>query len=304
MDMTPVLTQMGILVAIMAVGFICTKLGVTGPEFTRSGSKVVMNVFLVFTILDSVTSAEMELSIADVGLDLVAYFAMVLISAVLGLVTAKLIRARSDRKGIAAFAITFANTVFVGFPVINSVYGAEGILVATLSNVPFNLLVYTLGVAMINGNAKEMNIKNALSAPLVATIIAVAIFMADIKLPSPVVECFEVIGGGTVPMSMLVVGASLGSISIKQALSDWRVYVVSLVRLIVAPLVTWLILGLFIHDEMLLGVVVILSACPTAMIATALAISARRDEAYASQCVFASTVLSAGTMPLMIWLLL
>lgn len=304
MDMTPVLTQMGILVAIMAVGFICTKLGVTGPEFTRSGSKVVMNVFLVFTILDSVTSAEMELSIADVGLDLVAYFAMVLISAVLGLVTAKLIRARSDRKGIAAFAITFANTVFVGFPVINSVYGAEGILVATLSNVPFNLLVYTLGVAMINGNAKEMNIKNALSAPLVATIIAVAVFMADIKLPSPVVECFEVIGGGTVPMSMLVVGASLGSISIKQALSDWRVYVVSLVRLIVAPLVTWLILGLFIHDEMLLGVVVILSACPTAMIATALAISARRDEAYASQCVFASTVLSAGTMPLMIWLLL
>lgn len=304
MDMTPVLTQMGILVAIMAVGFICTKLGVTGPEFTRSGSKVVMNVFLVFTILDSVTSAEMELSIADVGVDIVVYFAMVLISALLGLATAKLIRARSDRKGIAAFAVTFANTVFVGFPVISSVYGDEGILLATLSNVPFNMLVYTLGIAMINGSAKEMNIKNALSAPLVATIVAVAIFLADIKLPSPVVECLDVIGGGTVPMSMLVVGASLGSISIKQALSDWRVYVVSLVRLIVAPLVTWVILGLFIHDEMLLGISVILSACPTAMIATALAISAGRDEAYASQCVFASTVLSAGTMPLMIWLLL
>ena len=68
MDMTPVLTQMGILVFIMAVGFVCTKLGVTGPEFTRSGSKVVLNVLLVFTILNSVTSAELELSLADIGI--------------------------------------------------------------------------------------------------------------------------------------------------------------------------------------------------------------------------------------------
>ena len=77
-------------------------------------------------------------------------------------------------------------------------------------------------------------------------------------------------------MSMLVVGASLGSISVKQALSDWRVYVVSFVRLIVSPLVTWLVLRLFIHDEMLLGVSVILAACPTAMIATALAAAGTR----------------------------
>ena len=149
-----------------------------------------------------------------------------------------------------------------------------------------------------------MNVKNAISAPLVATIIAVAFFMTGIKLPDHVVQCFDIIGGGTVPMSMLVVGASLGSISVKQALSDWRVYVVSFVRLIVSPLATWLVLRLFIHDEMLLGVSVILAACPTAMIATALAIRGNRDEAYASQIIFVSTVLSAVTMPLMIWLLL
>lgn len=304
MDMTPVLTQMGILVFIMAVGFLCTKIGVTGPEFTRSGSKVVLNVLLVFTILDSVTSADMELSLSAVGVDLLAYFALIFISAALGLLCAKLIGGRRDRSGIAAFAVAFSNTVFVGFPVIESIYGSEGILVATLSNVPFNLLVYTMGVAMINGSAKGMNVKNAISAPLVATIIAVAFFMTGIKLPDPVVQCFDIIGGGTVPMSMLVVGASLGSISVKQALSDWRVYVVSFVRLIVSPLVTWLVLRLFIHDEMLLGVSVILAACPTAMIATALAIRGSRDEAYASQIIFVSTVLSAVTMPLMIWLLL
>ena len=304
MDMAPVLTQMGILVFIMAVGFFCTKIGVTGPEFTRSGSKVVLNVLLVFTILDSVTSAEMELSLADVGVDLAAYFAMVFISAALGFIVARLLGGRADRRGISAFAVAFSNTVFVGFPVIESIYGAEGLLVATLSNVPFNLLVYTMGVAMINGSSKGMSVKSAISAPLVATIIAVAFFMSGLKLPEPVVECFDIIGSGTVPMSMLVVGASLGSISVKEALTDWRVYAVSFVRLILSPLVVWLVLKLFVHDEMLLGISMILGACPTAMIATALAIRGERDEAYASQCIFVSTVLSAVTMPLMIYLLL
>ena len=304
MDMAPVLTQMGILVFIMAVGFFCTKIGVTGPEFTRSGSKVVLNVLLVFTILDSVTSAEMELSLADVGVDLAAYFAMVFISAALGFIVARLLGGRADRRGISAFAVAFSNTVFVGFPVIESIYGAEGLLVATLSNVPFNLLVYTMGVAMINGSSKGMSVKSAISAPLVATVIAVAFFMSGLKFPEPVVECFDIIGSGTVPMSMLVVGASLGSISVKEALTDWRVYAVSFVRLILSPLVVWLVLKLFVHDEMLLGISMILGACPTAMIATALAIRGERDEAYASQCIFVSTVLSAVPMPLMIYLLL
>lgn len=304
MDMSAVLTQMGILVFIMAVGFVCTKIGVTGPEFTRSASKVVLNVLLVFTILDSVTSAEMELSLADVGWDLAVFFVMIFVCAGLGLLGAKLLRMRGGQGGIAAFSICFTNTVFVGFPIIESVYGAEGLLVATLSNIPFNLLVYTMGVAMINGSTKGMRVKDAISAPLVATVIAVAFFMTGWKLPSPVVQCFDIIGNATVPMSMLVVGASLGSISVKEALTDWRVYAVSFLRLIVAPLLLWAMLKPFVHDEMLLGVTVILAACPTAMIATVLAIRGNSDEAYASQCIFVSTVLSAATMPLMIWMLL
>ena len=75
-------------------------------------------------------------------------------------------------------------------------------------------------------------------------------------------------------------------------------------RLVISPFIVWLVLRLFVHDEMLLGISMILASCPTAMIATALAIRAGRDEAYASQCIFVSTVLSAATMPLMIWLLL
>ena len=79
---------------------------------------------------------------------------------------------------------------------------------------------------------------------------------------------------------------------------------VCFLKLIIAPIVCFFVLKPFVHDEVLLGVIVILSACPTATLATILAIRSGKDEAYASQCVFASTVFSAITIPLMIWLLL
>ena len=144
MDMGPVLTQMGILVFIMAVGFVCTKIGVTDQEFTRSSSKVVLNVFLVFTILNSVTTAELELSFSDLGADMLIYCVMLIIPAIIGLLGAKLLRMDAARGGIAAFSVCFTNTVFVGFPLVEAVYGSEGLLLATISNIPYNIIVYTL----------------------------------------------------------------------------------------------------------------------------------------------------------------
>ncbi len=303
-DMGSVLTQMGILVFIMALGFFCTKIHVTGPAFTRSASSVVLNVFLVFTIINSVVSADLEMSAANVGWDILVFFIMVFICAAVGFVLMKLLNLKPDKRGLVFFCATFSNTVFVGFPVIESVYGADGVFIATLSNIAFNGLVYTLGAMMVRGNKDGLNIKSALSAPVVATIVSVAFFLTGIKLPEAVIKCTDIIGGATVPMSMLVVGSSLGSTSVRAALSDWRVYLVSAVRLIICPLICWLALRLFIHDELLLGVCVILASCPTAMIATMLAIAHDKNEAFASECVFVSTVFSAATMPLMIWLLL
>ena len=99
-------------------------------------------------------------------------------------------------------------------------------------------------------------------------------------------------------------GTSLGSVPLKKAAGNWRVYAVAAVKLLAAPVLVWLVVRLFVTDELLLGVTVILASAPTAMLATLFAISADKDEGYASECVFIGTVLSAVTMPLMIWLLL
>ncbi len=140
MDMTEVVSQMGILVFVMVVGFVCAKLGVTNSD---SNKHLVMNVLLVCTILYSVMNTEMEMDLADLGFVLLSFVVMFVVLSALGWVTAKVLRPGAERKGITFFAVTFANTVFLGFPVIEAMYGADGIFIATISNIPFNLMAYT-----------------------------------------------------------------------------------------------------------------------------------------------------------------
>ena len=106
----------------------------------------------------------------------------------------------------------------------------------------------------------------------------------------------------TMPLSMLIIGTSLGAISVRATLADWRVYVVSAVRLLVCPLLTWLVLRPFVSGA-LLGIPVLLAACPSAMVVTALCLQYDRSDAFASKCIFLSAILSAVTIPLLIWLL-
>ncbi len=304
MDMSQVISQMGILVFIMVVGFICARLGVTGPEFNRRASGVVMNVLLVFTVLYSVMNTDMEMDIAGVGFTILVFVVMFVVLAALGWVTATVLKPGRERKGITFFAVTFANTVFLGFPVIEAIYGADGIFIAAISNIPFNFLAYTLGMGAVKGGKEGLSVKQALSPPLLASVAAVLLFLSGIEVPAFISSACGTLSGATIPMSMLIVGTSLGSVPLKKAAGNWRVYVVAAVKLLIAPVLVWLVVKLFVTDELLLGVTVILASAPTAMLATIFAIQAERDEGYASECVFIGTVLSAVTMPLIIWLLL
>ena len=70
----------------------------------------------------------------------------------------------------------------------------------------------------------------------------------------------------------------------------------------VCPLLTWLVLRPFVSGA-LLGIPVLLAACPSAMVVTALCLQYDRSDAFASKCIFLNTILSAVTIPLLIWLL-
>ena len=90
---------------------------------------------------------------------------------------------------------------------------------------------------------------------------------------------------------------------IREALTDWRAYGVSLVRLVLCPLVVWAVLRLFVGGTVL-GVLTVIAACPSGAMITILSLRYGVDETFATRVNFVSTVLCAGTLPLMTHILL
>lgn len=300
--MTVLIEKMALLVMLLALGYLCARLKLVGPEFNKGLSKLVINVFLAGMILSSVINKKLEMTGGDVAFGLLMMTLSMLICVGIGWLSPTLLRIKDGDKGMYRILAAFMNNGFVGFPLVAAVYGENAVFFASLSNIPFNLLLYTAGVMLLQKGDKntKFSIKSVINVPIVATLIAVVIFAFEIPMPKLVDDVADTLSAATVPLSMMCVGLSLGSVSLKEALMQPRLYGISLVRLLICPLAVWLVLRIFITNPVILGTIVLLSACPSAIICTILGIQYGRDGVESSEAIFISTMLSMITIPLLI----
>lgn len=300
--MIVLIEKMALLVMLLALGYLCARLKLVGPEFNKGLSKLVINVFLAGMILSSVINKKLEMTGGDVAFGLLMMTLSMLICVGIGWLSPTLLRIKDGDKGMYRILAAFMNNGFMGFPLVAAVYGENTVFFASLSNIPFNLLLYTVGVMLLQKGDKstKFSIKSVINVPIVATLIAFVIFIFEIPMPKLVDDVADTLSAATVPLSMMCVGLSLGSVSLKEALLQPRLYGISLVRLLICPLAVWLVLRIFITNPVILGTIVILSACPSAIICTILGIQYGRDGVESSEAIFISTMLSMITIPLLI----
>ena len=302
-----VLEKMIMLVILMMVGFGAAKARWVDAAFNQVASKLMTNVFIACTIAGSVMNVEPLLSGGELLLAIGAIFLTFLIGGAIGWVVSRCLKLKGHERNVAWLSIFFMNNVFVGFPVVEAVFGPDAIFCASLSNLPFNLLLYTIGVANLRAGEGRGRVKfrEIFSIPLIATFVAIVLFLTRLPVPKLVADVVTTLGSATVPMSMLIIGISLSRVPIKEALGDCRAYAVSLTRLILCRVAAWLVMGLFLpHDGTILGVYTVTAACPSAAMITILSIRFGADDSFASKINFLSTVLSAVTLPLVTYFLL
>lgn len=298
MNLSTVFAKMAMLVLIMLLGYLCARIGITGPEFNQRVTPLMVKVLLPATILNSV------LSVPDFsGRELLDYILVMTVMVALQMLPAwflpRLMRTRSEDVGATRLVTAFGNVGFVGLPVVAAIFGDEMVFFASLCNIPFNLALYSCSAAQLSPDGGRVRWQDVLNAPVIATLLSVVLLLSRVHVPGVLADTISSVSGVTIPLSMLVIGTSLGGISVRSVLTDWRVYVVSAVRLLVCPLLTWLVLRPFAAGA-LLGISVLMAACPSAMLVTALCLQYGRSDAFASKCIFLSTVLSAVTIPLLI----
>ncbi len=305
MQMSALLTKMALFVIVILIGMFGARKKILTKDFNRGLSWLVVNIFIVAAIINSVISLDASsLNMSELGLILLISSATYVVLYLLGALTVRLLRVGEEKAPQLELLMSAINNLFVTLPVVETVYGSKGAFIIALGCIPFNLLLYTYGIARLRGKGGKFRLKDILSTPLVATLAAVLLFALRIPVPTPVRSILSSLAAATVPMSMLLVGSSLGNVDLGKALRDRSMLLLTAERFVLAPLVVFLLMKLLCSDSVLAGAMVVTAASPSAILVTALSLQTGRSGEYSSEGITVTTLLSMITIPLTVYLLL
>jgi len=301
----PVFMQMIVLFLITALGYIGGKTKVLTLEGNKALSAMVNCITNPCTILYSALCAERTLENADVFLLLVFAIAMYIVLILLGILIPRLLKVSRPLRGQYQYMLVFSNVAYMGIPVIRSVFGQEATFCATIFIMVFYTLVFTYGIWLICGRDQKGGFqwKQLLSPMLISSIVSIAGYLCNIRIGGVLKDTLSVVGNVTTPCAMIIIGCALSTIPVRQVFSNWRLYVITLLKLLVIPGITYLCLKNVIPNQMFLGVAVILMAMPVASNFTMLSAQYDKDQTLASTSIFITTLLSVFTIPLLAGLL-
>jgi predicted permease len=285
---------------IIGFGFAARKYGILNGDRVHLISHILVNIALPAITISSmqVPDTAKTMGIVDSMLMVAgAYYAAAFLISIL---ICHFLPSTPAEKGVFQFMLVFPNTMFMGIPVASAVLGPGSLFYVILFNLPFNFLVFTMGVWLLaRGRPGKLDPRVMISPGLVAAFAGLALFLAGYMLPAPVETGLELIGSATTPLAMLVVGALLATLPTTQLAGDWRVHLMTALRLVIFPVIAFVVLSPFVADKLLLGVAVLLIAMPVAANSVLLSEEYKVDSTLASQGVFLSTLLCLATIPIL-----
>ena len=305
MDVSVLIPKMIVFVVLMVIGYLCAKTNFAGREFTKDASKMVINVFMTATIINSVLVSDACLSGGELLQVMLVLCMSVGVCWVLATISCRLV-GLGDKAPLFELLIAVMNNMFIALPVVETLFGSQAVFYCSLSCIPFNILLYTFGIYRLQGGEGKgsVRLRDIFSVPLLATLAALVIFLLQPPVPPVLKELASTMSAATMPLSMIVIGSSLGSVSLLDAFKKGKLYLMCVLRLLLCPLLVWLLAGLITDDLMLRVTATIIAAAPSGVVVSVLAIQYDRDAVFTSEGVLLSTVFSMLTIPLIVSVIL
>lgn len=306
-------TVVATLTIILAIGFLCRKIGIIDNVASKRLSKLILMVGQPAMIIHSMASAEYSDGNVSMALIMMALgFVFHAVLAIIGFFMALPYKKVPDEEKISEFSFMFANCAFIGFPIFEALIGPTGLFMASFLTFSFNILLWTWGLGIFARGRKDikLNLKKVLlNFGTVPCVIGFIFYL--LKAPSIAIEIpeFAMKGMGYLanlctPISVLVTGALIATQSPKKIFGTWKIYYFNIMKLFVLPLVVCLIAKVIIT---LIGIegleiyaifVTAAAALPAASSVTMMSETYGLDSGYSSLVVGTSSLLSVLSLPL------
>lgn len=283
-----------IFIGILA-GFVCRKAKVLTEEGTGTLSNIVVKIILPFYLFSAILNTDASVDSGTVLLTVALSAGMFLLSGIVALIVVPLMKPPQGDKGVYLFELMCGNVTYIGIPVCAAVLGGSAAFYASLLNIPYNLICFSLGIWLLAG---KLPLKKILNPAFLAGVAAAVLYSLRVPVPKVILDACSFIGQATSPCAMLVIGSVLGSVPIRRIFTEWRAIPYVILRLVgIAALIAFL-LSFTDYDPVLKGVLILMAAMPAATNSTMLCTIYGGNRELSAKLIFLSTALSAVTIPL------
>ncbi|MBT1247846.1 MULTISPECIES: AEC family transporter [unclassified Thermosipho (in: thermotogales)] len=208
-----------------------------------------------------------------------------------------------ENKSLLFTNSVYINTGYLGYPILLSVWGEKALSYGVIYSV-INMILGSIFVPMFLD--KKISLKNTFKLPYIYVIIlAYILSLLGINyrnFPKPILETILLLKNAAIPVLLLFVGLSLSKITINK-INHKLLLSTTLIRLFIYPFFA-LIYVIIFHMEKNLGKVFILeSAMPTAINSVILIDALTGDSSDISFTVAITTLFSAFTIPVWVFLI-
>ena len=138
------------LFVILAIGFLCRKLGIIDDAASKKLSKLILMVGQPAMLINSLAIAEYnDANLKTAIIMIVLGFVFHGLLAVLSFVFALPLKKNLDERKLSEFGLMFTNCAFIGFPIFEALLGPTGLFMASFLCISFNILLWTWGLSII-----------------------------------------------------------------------------------------------------------------------------------------------------------
>ena len=336
---TVVISQMIMIFLLIAIGFGLSRSSHLTSESSRDLSWIVLNITNPITILVAAIEDEQKVSAMELAVAFALFIGIYIFLGIVAYLLPILMGVERDDRYSYRYLSVFSNVGFIGIPFCSAVLGVHSLIYVSICSLVFNLIAYTVGMSAMekvgmrqNGAVKRggvdsrenltggdagmggdstsgesgarktmARLKKVVNSGTVFSILTIVVYIMDIKFPSVIMNALSYIGRSTTFLSMIVLGVSVASLSVKEIFGKPALYVFTLLRQIVVPVALIFVLKPFVDNTLLLQTAIIMVAMPCANLPLMMAKQYRAKEDTISSGIMLTTFCAILTIPIVTW---
>lgn len=298
------LTQIGIFLILICVGIVTVKIKIFNSQSLAAMSKLVMQISLPSYIFINAVSSATRQSLADsliiVPIAVILYILFVLISVIIE----NVFHLRGNRKKVYRASLIFGNIGFMGIPLVAVLYPDTALLYVSVFTIVDQLVFWTYGVLLtqpVTGEKQKIspaNLKNLLSPPLIAIILAIIFILIGVHIPGVITSALTVIGNTSMPLALIYIGGVLCMSDIRPVLKCGELYAGIIVKMVALPVICYVIMGMIGLTNDMAGTLAFIIALPGIEMVPMLAKTNGSDGDYAVCAIMITTIACLITLPI------